>query len=71
MIHQVINVAQTTIVQAAWERGQELFLHGTGPAGLSDGLVRELGISISSAEELTVAQQTDWETKSASLNKAS
>lgn len=70
VIHQVINVAQTTIVQAAWERGQELSLHGW-VYGLNDGLVRELGITISSAEELAAAQQADWGAKSASPTKAS
>jgi carbonic anhydrase len=49
---QVINCAQTTVVQDAWERGQELTLH-SWVYGLKDGLLRDLGMTVSSAEELT------------------
>jgi carbonic anhydrase len=41
---QVANVCQTTIVQSAWEQGQELTVHGW-IYGLKDGLVRDLGVS--------------------------
>jgi carbonic anhydrase len=41
---QVANVCQTTIVQGAWERGQDLTVHGWVYA-LHDGLVRDLGVS--------------------------
>jgi carbonic anhydrase len=41
---QVANVCQTTIVRGAWERGQELTVHGWVYA-LHDGLVRDLGVS--------------------------
>jgi carbonic anhydrase len=43
---QVSNVARTTIVQGAWERGQELSVHGW-VYGLRDGLLRDLGVSLS------------------------
>jgi carbonic anhydrase len=66
VIDQVLNAAATTIVQNAWERGQELAVHGW-VYGLKDGLVRQLGISISSAKELAEAMSTRWEEKSASL----
>jgi carbonic anhydrase len=66
VIDQTINAAQTTIVQAAWERGQKLALHGW-VYGLQDGLVRQLGIDISSADELRAAITTDWEKRTASL----
>jgi carbonic anhydrase len=66
VIEQTINAAQTTIVQAAWERGQPLTLHGW-VYGLQDGLVRQLGIDISSAAELNAAITTDWEKRTASL----
>ena len=45
VIEQVLNVCQTTVVQEAWNRGQELTIHGW-IFGLDDGLVRDLGISI-------------------------
>ncbi|HEX8072908.1 MAG TPA: carbonate dehydratase [Pyrinomonadaceae bacterium] len=51
VIEQVINVCQTTIVQNAWERGQELTTHGL-IYGLHDGRLRELDISIASQAEL-------------------
>jgi carbonic anhydrase len=48
---QVINVAQTTIVTDAWERGQPLTIH-SWVYGLQDGLLRDLGITVSSHEEI-------------------
>ena len=51
VIEQVINVCQTTIVQSAWERGQELAMHGW-IYGLGDGLIRDLNVSISNQKEL-------------------
>lgn len=57
VIEQVLNVSRTTIVQGAWSRGQELAVHGW-IYGISDGLLRDLGICISSqaqAERITIA----------------
>jgi carbonic anhydrase len=48
---QVVNVAQTTIVRDAWERGQPLSIHGW-VYGLRDGLLRDLGMTVSKPEEL-------------------
>ena len=48
---QVINVARTTIVQDAWERGQPLTIHSWA-YGLQDGRLRDLGITISSQQEI-------------------
>jgi carbonic anhydrase len=48
---QVVNVAQTTVVRDAWERGQQLSVHGW-VYGLQDGLLRDLGMSVSKVEEL-------------------
>jgi carbonic anhydrase len=47
VVEQVLNVCQTTVVQEAWNRGQDLTIHGW-IFGLTDGLVRDLGISIDS-----------------------
>jgi carbonic anhydrase len=52
VIEQVVSVSRTTIVQNAWERGQELVIHGW-IYGLEDGLLRDLEMTIDSAEELT------------------
>ena len=54
VIEQVANVCQTTIVQGAWERGQELSVHGW-IYGLSDGLIRDLKISTSNQDELATS----------------
>lgn len=54
VIEQVVNVSRTTIVQSAWQRGQELVVHGW-IYGLQDGRLRDLGISIDNANELTAA----------------
>ncbi|MEP6820144.1 MAG: carbonic anhydrase, partial [bacterium] len=51
VIEQVSNVCQTTIVQGAWERGQDLTVHGW-IYGLSDGLIRDLKISTSNQDEV-------------------
>jgi carbonic anhydrase len=48
---QVINVAQTTVVRDAWERGQALTIH-SWVYGLQDGLLRDLGMTVSSHEEI-------------------
>jgi carbonic anhydrase len=51
VIEQVVNVCQTTIVQDAWDRGQELAVHGWTYA-IQDGLMRDLKMSASSNAEL-------------------
>ncbi len=50
VIEQVSNVCQTTIARDAWERGQELSVHGW-IYGIQDGLLRDLDASVSSARE--------------------
>ena len=66
VIAQVLNAAQTTVVQNAWERGQDLAIHGW-VYGLKDGLVRHHGISLSNLDELAGAMKTSWEKNTASL----
>jgi carbonic anhydrase len=51
VIEQVRSVGRTTIVQGAWQRGQELAVHGW-VYGLQDGLLRDLEVSLDSAKEL-------------------
>lgn len=51
VIEQVVNVCQTTIVQQAWERGQELAVHGW-IYGLENGLLHDLSMSIRNQDEL-------------------
>ncbi|MCB9257401.1 MAG: carbonate dehydratase [Chitinophagales bacterium] len=48
---QVLDLAKTSIVQACWKQGQELYLHGW-VYGIDSGIVNDLGVNISSNEEL-------------------
>jgi carbonic anhydrase len=57
VIEQVANVAQTTIVRDAWERGQPLAVHGW-IYGLSDGRLRDLGMSVERLEALATAHRS-------------
>ncbi len=52
VLEQAINVAQTTVVQDAWSRGQELAVHGW-IYKLHDGLVRDLKMGIHDVPELS------------------
>ncbi|HMG05682.1 MAG TPA: carbonate dehydratase [Chthoniobacterales bacterium] len=54
VIEQVTNVCQTTIVCDAWQRGQELAVHGW-IYGLQDGLLRDLDISVTTFQETAAA----------------
>lgn len=45
VIEQVANVCRTTIVQDAWERGQDVTVHGW-VYGLKDGLLSDLDVTI-------------------------
>jgi carbonic anhydrase len=51
VIEQVVNVARSTVVQDAWERGQQLMLHGW-VYGLSDGLLKDLRISVDRSDRI-------------------
>ena len=51
VIEQVVNVARTTIVQTAWQRGQQLAIHGW-IYDLDDGLLHDLSVSLDNAEEI-------------------
>jgi carbonic anhydrase len=51
VIEQVTHVCQTTIVQDAWARRQPLTIHGW-IYGLKDGLLRNLGMSVTAMGEL-------------------
>jgi carbonic anhydrase len=52
VVEQVLNVCRTTIVQNAWDRGQQLGVHGW-IYGVQDGLLRDLGLCITNSQELT------------------
>ncbi|MDQ3545908.1 MAG: carbonate dehydratase [Verrucomicrobiota bacterium] len=56
VIEQVTNVCQTTIALDAWDRGQELTVHGW-IYGLQDGLLRDLEVSVAGADEIAGVYQ--------------
>jgi carbonic anhydrase len=51
VIEGVVNVARTTIVGGAWERGQPVTLHGL-VYGLTDGLLHDIGIEANSMRDV-------------------
>jgi len=51
VIEQVANVAQTTVVRDAWQRGQPVTLHGW-IYGIHDGLLRDLKMTAQRPEEI-------------------
>ena len=51
VIAQVANVCRTTVVIDAWRRGQALSVHGW-IYGLQDGLLRDLGVSVTRDGEI-------------------
>ena len=54
VIEQARNACQTTIVQDAWARGQELVVHGWF-YGLYNGLLQDLQITVASAAQMSEA----------------
>ncbi len=56
VMEQVVNVCQTTVVQDAWARGQELTVHGW-IYSLFDGRIRGLGLDVASRDELRDSYQ--------------
>lgn len=51
VIEQVVNLSRTTIVRDAWLRSQTVAVHGW-IYDISDGLLRDLGVSVASQQEL-------------------
>ena len=56
VIEQVANVCQTSIARDAWERGQQLIVHGW-IYGLQNGLLKDLNVMVSNAAEAASAYQ--------------
>jgi carbonic anhydrase len=51
VIEQVVNVAQSTVVQDAWARGQSVTLHGW-VYGVHDGLLQDLQMTVGAQDAL-------------------
>ncbi|MCF8257314.1 MAG: carbonate dehydratase [Flavobacteriales bacterium] len=56
---QVLDLAKTSIVQAAWNRGQELNLHGW-VYGVGTGLIKDLGVNVHSDDDLAKVYQLNF-----------
>ncbi|MGJ7512539.1 carbonate dehydratase [Variovorax sp. GT1P44] len=56
VIEQVVNVAETTVIQDAWSRGQDVTLHGW-VYGISDGLLKDLGMTITGPDRIESVYQ--------------
>ena len=56
VLEQARNACQTTVVQDAWARGQEIVVHGW-VYGLHNGLLEDLRITAASAEQVAPAFQ--------------
>jgi len=53
---QVYNLGNSTVLQNAWERGQDVEVHGV-VYGIGDGKLQDLGVRCSSRESLEVNYQ--------------
>jgi carbonic anhydrase len=51
VLEQVLNVSHTMVVQDAWQRGQDLTIHGW-IYGLRDGLMRDLGMTVGPTDDV-------------------
>jgi carbonic anhydrase len=54
VIEQVLNVCQTTIVQDAWDRGQDLTVHAL-IYGIKDGFLRDLKFDVANYQQIIPA----------------
>jgi len=51
VVEQVVNVSSTTILRDAWDRGQQVTVHGW-VYGINDGHLHDLGMTITQFSEL-------------------
>jgi len=58
VFEQVLNLAKTSIVQSAWERGQNLHVHGW-VYDIKDGLINDLDITLRDNKSLSSVYQLD------------
>ncbi len=56
VVEQALNVCRTTVVQDAWQRGQELVVHGW-VYGLQDGHLQDLNMTVSRLDDAAVAYE--------------
>jgi carbonic anhydrase len=54
VVEQALNVCQTTVVEEAWQRGQDVVVHGW-VYGLHNGLIEDLKMTVSGPADLAAA----------------
>ena len=59
VIEQVSNVCHTSIVQKAWESGQELSVHGW-IYSIEDGILRNLDVCVAGICEISETYKVSW-----------
>jgi carbonic anhydrase len=57
VIEQVMNVCQTTVVQEAWARGQDLAVHGL-IYGIHDGCLRDLNMRVTHPRDIALSYKS-------------
>jgi len=67
-IEQVVNVCQSTVLQDAWARGQQISVHGW-VYGVHDGLLQDLKITVSGLDGLEAVYLAAVEAVSASSHE--
>ncbi len=66
VIEQVVSVGETTIVRDAWDRGQDLTVHGWIYT-IADGIYRDLGVSIDSLADLDAMRNSTFENRNITI----
>jgi carbonic anhydrase len=56
VVEQALNVCQTTIVQDAWQRGQQVVVHGW-VYGLHNGLLEDLSMTVAGSDDVAPAYE--------------
>ena len=59
VIEQVANVTHTSIVQNAWESGQELSVHGW-IYSIEDGILKDLNVCVNDVCEISQTYKVKW-----------
>ncbi len=59
VVEQVFDLAKTSIVQGAWENGQDLSIHGW-VYGVSSGIIKDLGVNFKNDSELDEVYQLNF-----------
>jgi carbonic anhydrase len=67
-IEQVVNVCQSTVLQDAWARGQQISVHGW-VYGVHDGLLQDLQITVSGLDGLEAVYLSAVAAVSAAIHK--